>query len=207
MRCFLLNDRGQRIRIQHVDHVASMSHLHGGRVRVAIHGDHLHAQALQLDLPPGLRIGRGIGLGNKLHAYAVQDQLGLDTVEANVELGFRPDERDYGVGAQILADLGARRLRLMTNNPAKIEHLESLGVEILARLPVEAAVHADNAGYLSTKAERMRHMLTFTANGMAPPEPASQAQLLGQVAYLIALQTTVRIKRFPEDPFGCPPRP
>jgi 3,4-dihydroxy 2-butanone 4-phosphate synthase/GTP cyclohydrolase II len=102
--------------------------------------------------------GRGIGLGNKIKAYSLQDK-GLDTVEANEELGFRPDLRDYGIGAQILVDLGVRRMRIMTNNPRKIIGLEGYGIEVTERVPIEISVHPDNAHYLLTKKEKLGHLL------------------------------------------------
>jgi len=104
--------------------------------------------------------GRGIGLLNKLHAYNLQDE-GYDTVDANLRLGHPVDERDYSVAALILQDWGLRSVRLMTNNPDKIESLRQLGVNVAARVPVQADVHADNAHYLRTKVERMRHLLTI----------------------------------------------
>jgi len=106
--------------------------------------------------------GRGIGLLNKLHAYNLQDQ-GYDTVEANLALGHQADERDYGVAALALEDLGVPSIRLLTNNPHKIESLRQLGVRVTARVPLQPTVHADNAHYLRTKAERMRHLLTMSA--------------------------------------------
>jgi 3,4-dihydroxy 2-butanone 4-phosphate synthase / GTP cyclohydrolase II len=102
--------------------------------------------------------GRGIGLGNKIRSYALQDE-GLDTVEANLHLGFRPDERDYGIGAQILADLGATRVRLLTNNPAKSRGLEAYGIEVVERLPLIVGQNSANARYLATKREKLGHLL------------------------------------------------
>ncbi|HOC31279.1 MAG TPA: bifunctional 3,4-dihydroxy-2-butanone-4-phosphate synthase/GTP cyclohydrolase II [Armatimonadota bacterium] len=102
--------------------------------------------------------GRGIGLLNKLRAYQLQDE-GADTVEANVELGFPPDARDYGLGAQILVDLGVRKIRLMTNNPAKRAGLEGYDLEIVERVPLEAPPTPENERYLQTKRDRMGHLL------------------------------------------------
>ncbi len=102
--------------------------------------------------------GRGIGLHNKIKAYSLQDN-GLDTVEANTTLGFEPDLRHYGVGAQILRDLGVQKLRLMTNNPRKVVGLSGFDLEIVERVPVEASVNDENRTYLQTKKARMGHIL------------------------------------------------
>jgi 3,4-dihydroxy 2-butanone 4-phosphate synthase/GTP cyclohydrolase II len=102
--------------------------------------------------------GRGIGLGNKILSYALQDE-GMDTVEANVRLGFRPDERDYGVGAQILADLGVKRVKLLTNNPAKRKGLETYGIEVVERVPILVGHNPDNARYLAAKKKKLGHLL------------------------------------------------
>ena len=102
--------------------------------------------------------GRGIGLANKLKAYKLQEQ-GLDTVEANHHLGFKADLRDYGIGAQILADLGLRRIRLLTNNPRKIVGLEAFGLEIIERLPLEVPPQDENRRYLASKKDKLGHLL------------------------------------------------
>jgi len=102
--------------------------------------------------------GRGIGLANKIRAYAMQDK-GADTVEANRQLGFKPDQRDYGIGAQILVALGVRRLHLITNNPRKFVGLAGYGLEIVDRVPLEVAPNACNLRYLKTKKEKMGHIL------------------------------------------------
>ena len=105
--------------------------------------------------------GRGMGLGNKMHAYSLQDQ-GYDTVEANVELGFHADSREYGIGAQILVDLGVTTMRLLTNNPAKRGGLEGYGLSIVDRLPLKITPNDENIRYLRTKQEKMGHLLDMT---------------------------------------------
>jgi 3,4-dihydroxy 2-butanone 4-phosphate synthase / GTP cyclohydrolase II len=102
--------------------------------------------------------GRGIGLGHKMRAYSLQD-LGRDTVEANVELGFPADSREYGIGSQILVDLGITTMRLMTNNPAKYGGLEGYGLEIVERVPLRIEPNDENISYLRTKQDKLGHFL------------------------------------------------
>jgi 3,4-dihydroxy 2-butanone 4-phosphate synthase/GTP cyclohydrolase II len=102
--------------------------------------------------------GRGIGLHNKIRAYHLQDG-GLDTVDANIALGFPADRRDYGIGMQILRDLGVRKMRLITNNPAKRAGLEAYGLEVVERVPIEIKPNPYNVSYLETKRRRMGHLL------------------------------------------------
>lgn len=104
--------------------------------------------------------GRGIGLINKLKAYKLQEQ-GFDTVDANLKLGFPADLRDYGIGAQILKDLGVRKIRLMTNNPRKIKGLEGYGLEVVERVPIQIRENEDNSKYLHTKQAKLGHLLRF----------------------------------------------
>ena len=103
--------------------------------------------------------GRGIGLANKIRAYELQDQ-GLDTVEANERLGFRPDQRDYGIGAQILGDLGVQTMRLLTNNPRKFVGLEGYGLSVVESLPLEVSTSSFARAYLKTKKDKLGHKLS-----------------------------------------------
>jgi len=118
--------------------------------------------------------GRGIGLREKLRAYNLQDE-GLDTVEANLALGHGADERDYTVAAVMLRRLGIRSVRLMTNNPAKIDSLEALGIPVVERVPLEVPVTDDNAPYLRAKAAKLRHMLGGSAQLAAAEPPRDEA--------------------------------
>lgn len=112
--------------------------------------------------------GRGIGLSKKLEAYNLQDQ-GMDTVEANIHLGHQPDERDYGIAAHILEDLKVRSIRLITNNPHKVDELKMLGIQVDSRIPIEVGQYPENREYLRSKASKMSHLLTFRE---LPPEAA-----------------------------------
>jgi 3,4-dihydroxy 2-butanone 4-phosphate synthase/GTP cyclohydrolase II len=126
--------------------------------------DQLHAAMLQIEKEGRGAIlymrqeGRGIGLVNKLRAYCLQEH-GRDTVEANEELGFKPDLRDYGIGAQMLVDLGLKKIRLLTNNPTKIVGLQGYDIEIVERVPLECQPNENNIHYLQTKKEKMGHLL------------------------------------------------
>ncbi len=132
-------------------------------------GDQLH-KAMQMMEEEGAGVllylrqeGRGIGLVNKLKAYALQDK-GMDTVQANEELGFKDDLRDYGIGAQILAAVGVRKMRLMTNNPKKMVGLEGYGLSIVDQVPIEVEPNEFNKGYLACKKLKMGHLLNIDAN-------------------------------------------
>ena len=127
-------------------------------------GEQLHA-AMRMVINEGQGVivymrqeGRGIGLANKLHAYHLQDR-GLDTVEANVRLGFAPDLREYGIGAQILLHLGIKSIRLVTNNPRKLVGLDGYGLRIEGRVPIVMEPCKSNEKYLQTKKERMGHLM------------------------------------------------
>ncbi len=187
-------------------------------------GEQLH-RAMQMIAAEGRGVivylrqeGRGIGLEKKLHAYNLQDQ-GYDTVDANLLLGHQADERSYWAAAAILAELGVRSIRLLTNNPDKIERLAAEGVQVRARVGLAPSVTAENAAYLATKAERMRHMLnlngpaahrgapaaTRVRRGAPPaagahddaPLPAGQARRLAALRERIAAHTAAH----PERPF------
>lgn len=140
------------------------------------------SQALRLIEKEGLGIliylrqeGRGIGLRNKLRAYNLQDQ-GYDTVEANLLLGHGADERDYTIAALILKHLGIHSVRLLTNNPLKTEGLQKSGIVVKARVPLQSGVTSENAAYLLTKVQRMRHLLSLDSSSFVPAEHDNRAQ-------------------------------
>lgn len=127
-------------------------------------GEQLHAAMEKIDQVGRGAIlylrqeGRGIGLKNKLKAYQLQEE-GLDTYEANLELGFAPDERDYQIAADILSFLDIKQVKLLTNNPDKLEQLKMAGIEIVERLPLQMPAHQENKAYLQTKQEKFHHLL------------------------------------------------
>lgn len=138
------------------DVFAAMRDDSGDQLAQALHQIEQSGQGVFLYM---MQEGRGIGLLNKLRAYQLQDEKGMDTVEANRALGFDMDPRDYGIGCQILRDLGVRNLRLMTNNPKKRVGLAGYGLEIVERVPLEAPLNEVNAEYLKTKRDRMGHFI------------------------------------------------
>lgn len=156
-------------------------------------GDQLrHALAFLGRSPCGILVylrqeGRGIGLNKKLQAYNLQDQ-GLDTVEANVSLGHQPDEREYEVAALILKDLEVASIRLITNNPRKVDDLSRLGIRVDSRIPIEVGQHADNLDYLRSKVEKMAHWITFRESLPAHAERAFLLPLLDALS--LARQAT-----------------
>jgi hypothetical protein len=150
--------------------------------------------------------GRGMGLHNKLRAYELQEQ-GRDTVEANVELGFKPDLRDYGIGAQILLDLGLTSIRLLTNNPRKIVGLEGYGLEITGREPLQVVPGPHNAGYLDTKRTKLGHLLRPPVgcgrNSSAPDEPTwSETRWTSRDRWRGGRRVAVVVSRFNEGVTG-----
>jgi 3,4-dihydroxy 2-butanone 4-phosphate synthase / GTP cyclohydrolase II len=122
--------------------------------------------------------GRGIGLHNKLRAYKLQDE-GHDTIDANLRLGFPEDKRDYGIGAQILADLGVKKMRLMTNNPKKLVALDGYGLELVDQIPIPVRSNPHNLRYLQTKRDRMGHTLAALGHGGEEAEPGSPTAVNG----------------------------
>lgn len=117
--------------------------------------------------------GRGIGLFNKIHAYKLQEE-GYDTVDANIELGFKPDEREYGVGASIIRELGVCKMRLLTNNPKKLKGLEGYGLEVVENIPLEVPTHEENEFYMRTKRDRMGHKLVMLPDSSSKPNENSK---------------------------------
>jgi 3,4-dihydroxy 2-butanone 4-phosphate synthase/GTP cyclohydrolase II len=114
--------------------------------------------------------GRGIGLGHKIRAYSLQER-GHDTVDANLELGLPVDNREYGIGAQMLVDLGVTTMRIMTNNPVKYGGLEGFGLDIVERVPLESTPNPENISYLRTKRERLGHLLDNLADVIEDRDP------------------------------------
>jgi 3,4-dihydroxy 2-butanone 4-phosphate synthase/GTP cyclohydrolase II len=117
--------------------------------------------------------GRGIGIVNKLRAYRLQDEEGLDTVDANLHLGFPPDRRDYGIGAQILVDLGLRKVRFLTNNPGKRAGIHGFGLEVVEQVPLVIRPNDSNRKYLETKQQKMGHLLDLDPVSLASGDVAS----------------------------------
>jgi 3,4-dihydroxy 2-butanone 4-phosphate synthase/GTP cyclohydrolase II len=138
--------------------------------------------------------GRGIGLHNKIRAYALQDQ-GMDTVEANEALGFPADKRDYGIGMQILVDLGVEQLRLMTNNPAKRAGLEGYGLEVVERVPTYVKPNPHNVRYLMTKVEKMGHMLPADPEESEAPGEAGAIDLVAEAEPVVEQPTRTKPQR------------
>jgi len=125
--------------------------------------------------------GRGLGLANKMRAYQLQDA-GLDTIDANSALGFDDDERDYGVAVRMLQILGVKRVKLLTNNPAKLDGLTQAGIEVSGRIPLHGPVNADNRRYLTAKATRAGHKLDHLLAALAEPADAAEAPVASERA-------------------------
>ncbi|GJM40976.1 MAG: GTP cyclohydrolase-2 [Ardenticatenaceae bacterium] len=143
--------------------------------------------------------GRGIGLLDKLRAYNLQDE-GYDTVDANLKLGHQADARDYTIAARILDDLGVSSVRLLTNNPSKIESLEALGIQVAERVPMPAALNVENASYLATKVERMRHLLNLNGRSSHPapapkPKPMPNGRPFVTLSYAQSVDGSITHKR------------
>ena len=157
--------------------------------------------------------GRGIGLINKLKAYSLQD-LGLDTVEANEKLGFPADLRDYGMGAQMLNDLGVKKICLITNNPRKIAGLKGYGLEIVNRVPLLIEANAHNSGYLATKAKKLGHLLLqsflcsiaieWKAELLSPEEDYSRLEKIRQLSFSEQLLLQEEVRPVAVALFGSP---
>ena len=145
--------------------------------------------------------GRGIGLLEKMRAYNLQDE-GYDTVDANLALGHGADERDYTIGALILRDLGVNQVQILTNNPAKIEALQALGLTVTERLPLTTAVTPDNATYLQTKVTRMRHMLEL--DEMRPTWPQRNGRPYITLSYAQSLDGSIALRRGQPTPISGP---
>jgi len=147
-------------------------------------GDQLRLALTRLDEQGGGIIlyleqeGRGLGLANKMRTYRLQDA-GLDTLDANATLGFDDDERDYGVAARMLQILGCTQVRLLTNNPAKLDGLTQAGIEVCGRIPLHGPVNADNRRYLTAKATRAGHKLDHLLASLAEPAETSEVPLAG----------------------------
>lgn len=154
--------------------------------RIARHG---HGAVLYLP-----QEGRGIGLAEKLKAYNLQD-VGYDTVEANLVLGHEADSRDYSIAAMILRELGVSRLRLLTNNPAKVEALVDSGLQVTERVPIEVEAHRENRGYLATKARRMRHLLNVHQTDVAATGERHRTPIQVTLSYAQSLDGSITAKR------------
>jgi len=154
--------------------------------RIARHG---HGAVLYLP-----QEGRGIGLAEKLKAYNLQD-IGYDTVEANLLLGHEADARDYSNAAMLLRELGVSRLRLLTNNPAKVESLTEHGLEVTERVPIEVGAHQENHGYLMAKAQRMRHLLDVHPTEAIFPDEGVETPVQVTLSYAQSLDGSITAKR------------